>query len=156
MGYKDLVNRFSVTPPGRWLARRVLSPLDPLVYRLTGGRFTAAGPPTIPQIILTTTGRKSGKRRSVQLGFLRDGKDYFVVASNFGQAHHPAWAYNLAAEPEATVTDGPREVPVRAERLSAEEKALVWPRLEAVVPQYRVYITRTDRDIRVFRLRPTR
>jgi deazaflavin-dependent oxidoreductase (nitroreductase family) len=155
MGYKDLVNRFSVTPPGRWLTRRILSPLDPLVYRLTGGRFTAAGPPTIPQIILTTTGRKSGKRRSVQLGVLRDGKEYFVVASNFGQSNHPAWAYNLDAEPKATVTDGAHEVAVRAERLSAEEKALVWPRLEAVVPQYRVYITRTDRDIRVFRLRPT-
>jgi hypothetical protein len=73
VGCKSFVNWFSVTPPGRWLARRVILPIDPLVYRLSGGRLTAAGPPTIRQIVLTTVGRKSGRERGVQLGFIRDG-----------------------------------------------------------------------------------
>jgi hypothetical protein len=49
--------------------------------------------------------------------------------------------------------DGRTETVV-AERLSDAEKAALWPRLVAVVPQFDVYVTRTDRDIKVFRLRP--
>jgi deazaflavin-dependent oxidoreductase (nitroreductase family) len=154
MAYKDLVNRFSVTAPGRWIARKLISHLDPIIYRLSGGRFTAAGPPTIPQIILTTTGRKSGKRRSVQLGYIRHDGNLYVVASNFGQPNHPAWCYNLEANGQAWVNEAGRDLEVEATRLSDDEKAAIWPSLTAAVPQFKVYVTRTDRNIRVFRLRP--
>ena len=152
--YARLVNRFSTTPVGSWIARTLAARVDPWIYRATGGRFTSTGTLTIPQLVLTTVGRKSGERREVQLGYVADGADYLVVASNFGQAHHPAWSYNLAANPAASVYVGGRDIPVKAERLSDEEKERVWPRLVDVVPQFAVYVGRTDRNIRVFRLRP--
>jgi deazaflavin-dependent oxidoreductase (nitroreductase family) len=151
--YGDIVNRFSTTRVGAWIARQVAARVDPHVYRWSKGRFTSTGPPTIPQLILTTVGRKSGQPRSVQLGYLADAGDYVVVASNFGRGHHPAWSHNLLAEPQATVEVDGRTETVRAERLSDAEKAAIWPRLVAVVPQFDVYVTRTDRNIKVFRLR---
>jgi len=152
--YGDLVNRFSTTRMGSWIARQLAARVDPHLYRWSRGRFTSAGPPTIPQLVLTTVGRKSGRPRSVQLGYLADGGDYVVVASNFGQARHPAWSHNLLAEPRATVEVDGRTETVVAERLSDARKQAIWPRLVGVVPQFAVYVTRTDRNIRVFRLQP--
>jgi len=154
-GYARFINWFSTTPVGSWIARTLAARVDPWVYRLSKGRFTSTGTPTIPQLILTTTGRKSGAKRDVQLGYLRDGSDYILVASNFGQQHHPAWALNLAASPQASVYVGGQDVSVVARRVSDAEKERLWPRLVAVIPQFSVYITRTDRNIRVFRLTPT-
>lgn len=151
--YADMVNRFSTTKLGGWIARKIASRIDPWIYRVTGGRLTSTGLPTIPQLILTTTGRRSGAPRDVQLAYIADGRDFLVVGSNFGQSHHPAWALNLSAAPDAIVTLDGRRVAVRAERLTDHEKERLWPRLESVVPQFSVYVTRTERNIRVFRLR---
>lgn len=152
--YARFVNWFSTTRPGTWVASRLAARLDPVVYRLSRGRFTSTGPLTIPQLVLTTTGRKTGVHRSVSLGYLADGDDLVVVASNFGKPHHPAWSHNLDATPAARVTVDGREVAVRAERLDDAAKAAIWPRLVAIIPQFGVYVTRTDRSIKVYRLRP--
>jgi deazaflavin-dependent oxidoreductase (nitroreductase family) len=152
--YARFVNWFSTTRLGTWIASRVAARLDPLVYRLSGGRFTSTGPLTIPQLVLTSTGRRSGTPRSVSLGYLADGDDFVVVASNFGKSHHPAWSHNLDASPEAWVNVDGRDVAVRVARLASDEKAAIWPRLVAIIPQFGVYVTRTDRDIKVYRLRP--
>jgi deazaflavin-dependent oxidoreductase (nitroreductase family) len=152
--YARFVNWFSTTRPGTWIASRIAARLDPVVYRLSGGRFTSTGPLTIPQLVLTTTGRRSGQRRTVSLGYLADGPDFVVVASNFGKAHHPAWSYNLDATPVASVNVRGRDVSVRATRLADDEKRAIWPRLVGIIPQFRVYVTRTDRNIKVYRLRP--
>ena len=154
MAYADLVNRFSATAAGSWLARNTAARIDPLIYRATGGRFTMTGPPTVPQLTLTTMGRKSGQRRDVQLAYLADGDDYLVVASNFGQEHHPGWRYNLDADPRCVVRCGRVVTEARAEVLTDGEKAEVWPRLCEIVPQFETYVERTDRNIRVFRLVP--
>lgn len=154
MAYRDLVNRFSTTRLGSWLARTVSARLDPWLFTRTGGRWTSVGHPTIPQITLATTGRTTGERREVQLAYLADGDDYVVVASNFGQAHHPGWMYNLEADPRAQVFTGTEWVDVMAEQVAEDDKAALWPRLCEVVPQFDVYVTRTDRSIRVFRLHP--
>ena len=103
--------------------------------------------------MLTTIGRKSGQERTVQIAHLEVEDGWIVVASNFGQKNHPAWSYNLDANPEATVQAGSEVVPVQAERLSDEEKESVWSRLVETTPQFAVYRTRTDRNIRVYRLR---
>jgi deazaflavin-dependent oxidoreductase (nitroreductase family) len=153
MAYKDLVNRFSTTRVGSWIARQLAARIDPWIYRQTRGRLTSTGPPTIPQLILTTRGQRSGRPRAVQLGYLRDDRSFVVVASNFGRQHNPAWSYNLLAAPEATVYVDGRETPVRAEQVTEGEKENLWPRLDAVVPQFKTYRRRTDRNIRVFRLR---
>jgi deazaflavin-dependent oxidoreductase (nitroreductase family) len=89
----------------------------------------------------------------VQLGYLRENGSFVIVASNFGREHHPAWSYNLLASPEATVYVDGRETRVVAERVTEREREDLWPQLDAVVPQFKTYRRRTDRDIRVFRLR---
>lgn len=151
--YKRFINWLSATKPGGWLVRRTAAHVDPWIYRRTKGRFTMAGPLTIPQLVLTTTGAKSGQARTVQLGCLPEGDGrWYVVASNFGQEHHPAWMHNLLAHPEATVESDGRTVAVQATVLSDEERDALWPRLDEVVPQFATYRTRTDRSIRVFRL----
>ena len=155
MGYSDFVNRLSATKFGGALTRATAAKVDPWIYKRTKGRWVMAGRPTIPQLTLTTIGRKSGQRREVQLAALyEDDGSFVVVASNYGQEHHPGWMYNLEADPQAWVLADGNDYEVKAHSLSGEEKEKIWPRLHEIVPQFRTYLTRTDRDIRIFRLTP--
>ena len=153
MSYKDFLNSFSVTPVGRWIAKTINAKIDPFFYRISGGKFTSSGPLTIPQLTLTTVGRKSGKERTVQLGYHPDGEDMLIVASNFGGTSHPAWSYNLDANPQCKVRLGAEDKTMTATRLTDSEKAIVWPKIEGTIPQMKSYKTRTTRNIKVYRLR---
>lgn len=101
--YARLVNRFSATKAGSWLVKHWAAKVDPTIFKLTNGRFTSTGKPTLPMLALTVVGRKSGEPRTVQLAYHRDGDDYLVVASAMGQERHPAWRYNLEANPDVDV-----------------------------------------------------
>jgi len=103
-------------------------------------------------LLLTTIGRKTGEPRQVPLAFARRGRDFIVIASNFGQAHHPAWSANLIANPEATVELAGRKVTVRARLITGAERSELWAHLAEIWPAYDSYDERTDRDIRVFLL----
>ncbi len=151
--YSSFVNWLSATPFGSWIVKRFSSRVDPVVFRLTNGRFTSTGVPTLPMLALTTVGRKSGKRRDIQLAYHRDGDDYLVVASAMGQERHPAWKYNLEAHPDVEVRLRGETFAARAERLSDDEKARLWPAIKNTIPQMNVYEHRTARNINVFRLR---
>lgn len=153
MAYRDFINWFSVTPVGRWIAKTLSSRLDPILYKLSGGKITSVGPQVIPQLVLTTTGRKSGKQRSVQLGYTEDGDDVLVVASNFGGTNHPAWSYNLDADPNAKIQLGADTKDVVALRLTDSEKAILWPKIADTIPQMKSYVQRTSRNIKVYRLK---
>ena len=126
--------------------------IDPFLFRASGGRFTSIGPVVIPHVLLTTTGRKSGQQRDAQLVYTDIDDVVHIVASNFGGKSHPAWSYNLDANPRATMRLGSEPVDVTSELLSGAEKDEVWDRLVANIPNYDVYKTRTDRNIRVYRL----
>lgn len=136
-----------------WLIQHVASPLDPLIFKATNGRLTSLGPPTMPMITLTANGARSGRPRSVQLACLEHQGDYLVVASAMGQQRHPAWRYNLEANPDVEVQRSSERFAARASMLSDTEKREVWPQIRRTIPQMNVYETRTDRNIRVFRLR---
>lgn len=150
--YARMVNRFSATKPGSWLVRRVAAKVDPKLFKLSNGRFTVTGKPTLPQLAMTTTGRRSGQPRSVQVAFHPDGDDYLIVASAMGQEHHPAWRYNIEANPEVEIQLRGRTVRARASKLDAAEKDRLWPAIATTIPQMNTYIKRTDRDLEVFRL----
>lgn len=139
----------------RWFAAagRLLVPADRLVGRLTRGRVVALG--LIPSLVITTTGRRSGRPRSNPLLYVGDDDAYVVVGSNWGQTHQPAWALNLLADPLATVTVKGRLVPVRARVVVGAERDRLWRKLVTVWPPYETYVRRAGgRDIRVFRLEP--
>lgn len=152
MGYREFVNGFAVTPMGAWVAKHISSTLDPFFYRVSGGRFTASGPLTIPQLALTSIGRKSGKERTVQLGYHADGNGWLIIASNFGGESHPAWSYNLDANPACRIRLGTEDKNVIATRLSDDEKAIALPKIESSLPMIKTYKTRTTRNIKVYRL----
>lgn len=146
--------RFASSKPGSWVIRKLM-PLDRRVLLRTRGRRTVLGPIGIPTLLLETTGRKSGQQRLSPLLYARDeGEAVIVVGSNFGQAHHPAWTGNLLAEPRARVISGGEEIPVVAELLAGAEAEAGWQKMVDLAGNYAVYKTRTDREIRVFRLTP--
>ncbi|MGL5912144.1 MAG: nitroreductase/quinone reductase family protein [Phycicoccus sp.] len=153
--YRRAVNGFSATRPGSWLVRHVAAHADPHLFRWSGGRMTITGVPTVPMLVLTTTGRRSGRARSVQLAHLAEpAGSWLVVGSAMGQDHDPGWVRNLRAEPRAHVILPGRELDVTATELSREEKMQHWPALVRTVPQLRTYVRRTTRDIPVVRLAP--
>ncbi len=123
------------------------------MYRVTNGKAggrLAGG----PVLLLTTTGRKSGRERTVPLLYLPDGENLVVVGSNGGTATHPAWWLNLRSNPEATVEVGGRKTRVRAEEAGPAEKERLWPSLVEMYGGYEGYRRRTDREIPVVILRP--
>jgi deazaflavin-dependent oxidoreductase (nitroreductase family) len=136
-----------------WLFKHVASRLDPLIFQATNGRFTSMGPPAMPMLTLTATGRRSGEPRSVHLACLERQGDYLVVASAMGQEKHPAWRYNIEANPEVEVQVRGERFPARAQLLTDSEKQEVWADVRLAIPQMTVYEARTDRNIRVFRLK---
>jgi deazaflavin-dependent oxidoreductase (nitroreductase family) len=145
----------SCTRPGSRLIQ-LLTPLDRRVLERTDGRYTVLGPVGAPVLLLTTTGAKSGLPRRQPLLFARDpDRDALVVVgSNFGGEKHPAWTANLLAHPEATVTLGGALVSVRAELLQGEEADRAYGWMVEATRTYAEYRSRTDRQIRVFRLLP--
>lgn len=151
--YSTLVNRFSATRFGSWLVKHLAARVDPLLFRWSKGRLTATGVPTLPMLTLTTIGRRSGRPRATQLAFHRDGDDLLVVASAMGQAHAPDWMHNLIAQPDVEVQLRGESYPVRAELLSDDERAGLWPAIQRTIPQMSVYERRTQRPLKVFRLR---
>ncbi|MFF0101329.1 nitroreductase family deazaflavin-dependent oxidoreductase [Micromonospora sp. NPDC005257] len=139
----------------RWFGAtmRLLVPADRLVGRITKGRVVAFG--LVPTLVLTSTGRRSGKPRSNPLVYVPDGDAYVVIGSNWGQQHQPSWTFNLMADPAAEVDVKGRRVPVTAEQVTGEERERLFARLVQEWPAYRTYVERAGgREIRVFRLIP--
>lgn len=121
-------------------------------YRMTGGLIggSALGAPVL---LLTTTGRKSGRARTTPLLYLEDGENFVVVGSNGGNDNHPAWFLNLRANPQAEIEIRNERTPVRAEIASSEERARLWPKLVEMYSGYARYQQETRREIPVVRLR---
>jgi len=150
---RDRLIDIAGSKPGSWLLR-TLTPLDRRVLSRSRGRFTVLGPFGAPTMLFTTTGSKSGHPRTSPLLYHREPGRLFVVGSNFGQAHHPAWTNNLLSDPRATVTIGGQDVLVRARLLTGAERDRIWQAFVALASTYDAYRSRTDRDIRVFALDP--
>ena len=125
------------------------------LYRLTGGRLgntwrvgSALRKPA-PVCLLTTTGRKTGEKRTAPLLFMRDGADVVVVASQGGMARNPAWYLNLVAEPEVSVQIGSTTTDMIARTADDAERATLWPRLVEMYHDFDTYAAWTDRTIPV-------
>ncbi|MFD7900202.1 nitroreductase family deazaflavin-dependent oxidoreductase [Streptomyces sp. NPDC059743] len=105
-----------------------------------------------PCLLLDYRGRRTGQWRRTVLIYGRDGDGYLLVASKGGADEHPLWFLNLEANPDVRLRVGAERFAARAETLSPEEKARVWPGLVELFPQYDEYQKKTDRDIPVVRL----
>ena len=129
-------------------AVRIFGAANRAVYRASGGKV-AGSMRGAPVLLLTTVGRKTGKRRTMPLLYLRDGDALVVVASEGGAPKHPAWFLNLVADPAVEVEVGRAREQRRARVATEEERARLWPRLVEMYPGYAVYELKTTRQIPV-------
>jgi deazaflavin-dependent oxidoreductase (nitroreductase family) len=109
----------------------------------------------IATLLLTTTGRKSGKALTLPLIFGQSGAQYMVVASKGGAPAHPAWYLNLKANPEVKVQIKGDKFTARAHTANPQERAALWPKMVEIYGPYADYQTKTDREIPVVILKRT-
>jgi proline iminopeptidase len=107
-----------------------------------------------PTLLLTTIGRKTGKRLELPLIYGRHGDAYVIVASKGGHKAHPIWYLNLAANPEVEIQVKAERMRARARTAIGEERAELWQRMVELYGPYADYQARTDREIPVVVLDP--
>ena len=106
----------------------------------------------VPWMLLTTTGARSGRERTIPLAFFnRDGRIY-IIASKGGALTHPAWFHNLIANPDVIAEFGDDPVPSKAVVLAGEERDEVFAWIAAQNKTFAKYQSRTDRTIPVVEL----
>lgn len=122
------------------------------LYRWSGGRVLGSVGGT-PILLLTTTGRKSGKGRTTPLGYFADGQDYIIVASNGGRPTRPAWYYNLTQTPQVTIQMRDRAIQANASTVPEHERAALWQKIAAAAPAYAPYAA-PERAVPLVRVTP--
>jgi F420H(2)-dependent quinone reductase len=132
----------------RWTGK-----LNVPLYRISGGRI-GGHVAKAPVLLLTTTGRRSGQRRTAPVVYLADGERLVVIGSNAGHSRAPAWSLNLKANPDAEVEIGRRRRRVRARVAEGEERADLWRKHNEQYSGFDEYEARTGRDIALFVLEP--
>lgn len=154
--FQRLVQACASTRPGAWAFAHTLRHVDDAVGRLTRGRHSAPGLLAgLPVLDLTTTGRKSGARRTTHLISVPVGDTLALLGTNFGQKATPAWVLNLEADPRAVVRYRGTERDVVARPAGETERAAVAARAAGIYGGYLKYQERiTTRRVRIFVLEP--
>ena len=116
------------------------------MYQWTSGRIghTLRG---LPVLLLTTKGKKTGQLRTKALMYVPHGEAYAVIASNLGKDDHPAWWYNLQAEPKASVQIGSSKFTVHAREAQEDERESIWQAIAEKTSDYEQYRSWTSRRI---------
>jgi deazaflavin-dependent oxidoreductase (nitroreductase family) len=141
----------SSSRPGAWLFARSMPQIDRIVLRVSRGQVTLAGTAAgIPVLTITTTGARSGLRRTTPLLGVPCGDDIAIIGTNFGQPGTPGWYYNLRAEPRAEVTYRNKSVTATAREADAEERQTILAQARKIYGGYEAYARRiTGRQIPV-------
>jgi deazaflavin-dependent oxidoreductase (nitroreductase family) len=132
-----------VPSPAQWVRDQVE------LFESSGGTegITLRG---MPVILLTTKGAKSGDIRKSPLMRVEHDGTYAVVASMGGAPKNPVWYYNVVANPEVELQDGPSRWDMVAREVTGDEKRVWWDRAVEAYPDYAEYQKKTDRQIPVF------
>ena len=154
--FRRLMRRLAASGPGAWLFARVLHHVDRPVHRLTRGRATLGSLVSgLPVVMLTTTGARSGKPRTVPVLGIPADDGLAVIASNWGQERPPAWDHNLRAHPDASIAIGRTSRRVRAVVADGERRERIWREGLEVYPGWSQYERRAGgRRITVYVLEP--
>ena len=123
------------------------------LYNVSGGRI-GGKMGKVPVLLLTTTGRKTGKQRTLPLVYIMDGSAYVITASAGGADKHPGWFFNIRSNPQATIQVKDKHIKVTAEIAGPEKKPELWARLVEVAPNFAGYQKRTSREIPMVILHP--
>ena len=133
---------------------RLFMALGTYLYKISngkiGGRISG-----LQVLLLTTTGRKTGKKRTTPLGYFKDQEGgYVIIGSNAGFDTHPAWFHNLTSQPHVTIQIKDKELEVNAEVAGPEKRNQLWTQLVKLAPFYGGYEKKTDRQIPIVILHP--
>jgi len=128
--------------------QRLFSRTHVAFYRLSRGRI-GGRLWNSPVLLLTTLGRKTGKKRTTPLLYFRDDDRIIIVASNGGSDKEPSWWTNLRRDPHAEVQTKRDRRRIIARKASEEEKSDYWPLLTKMYPAYNDYQRKTKREIPV-------
>ncbi len=128
--------------------------LNIILYRLTGGILGGnMGGATV--LLLTTTGRKTGKQRTTPLRYLPHDKGYMIVASNYGKEKPPAWFVNLQANPQVNFQVMDKHMTARAEIASDAQQPALYQKFINADPRFTEYAkTAAPRTIAIILLNP--
>jgi F420H(2)-dependent quinone reductase len=124
-----------------------------VLYRLTNGRVGGSFGGA-PILLLTTVGRKTGKRWTTPLIYLRDGDDFVVVAGGRGVVR-PSWYYNIRDDPEVSIRVGRQVLSVHAGIVGPGRRKELWARLTAIFPAYESHQRTAGREFPVVAFVPT-
>lgn len=154
--FQHVVQLFASTRPGAWTFSKMLPRLDDLVGKVTRGRHSAPGLVAgLPVLDLTTTGRRSGARRTTHLISIPVDDHLALIGTNFGQPSTPAWVLNLEADPRASVTYRGAAREVVARPADEDERRAVMANSAGIYGGYLKYRSRiTGRSVRIFVLEP--
>lgn len=139
----------SSSRPGAWLLARSLPQIDKLALRISRGPVTLTGlTGGIPVLTLTTTGARSGRRRTTPLTGVPSGGDIAIIGAHFGQPGTPAWHHNLRAQPRAEVTYRNTTIAATARPAGPDERRAILGQASTIYPGYQAYARHlTDREI---------
>lgn len=111
---------------------------------VVGGDFTG-----VPLLLLTTTGARSGQRRTMPVTYLADGSRLVVFAANGGRGNHPGWYHNLLARPTARVEVGKETYEVTATLAQGADRDRLWAQQLLRTPYFAGFQERAGREIPV-------
>jgi len=125
------------------------------LYNVSGGRI-GGKMGKVPVLLLTTTGRKSGKQRTLPLIYIMDNSAYVITASAGGADKNPGWFFNIRSNPQATIQVKDKHIKVTVEVAGQDKKSELWARLVEVAPNFAGYQKRTSREIPMVILLPVK
>ena len=149
---KRLLHRLGMSSIGRWYGIEVASRIDPVLLRLTRGRFATTA--FFPLVLLTTRGRRSGRPRTVTVTYFTDCDEVILTASSFGRQKHPAWYLNAVANPVVELSAGGHRGRYVVRETEGAERDRLFELSKRLYAGYGLYEQRaTERTIPVLALR---
>lgn len=131
-----------MTGAGTWFLKHVSKRIDPWLLRASRGRVSTIM--VTPVVLLTTTGARTGRARTVPLVYFTDGDRVVLMASNYGGRRHPAWYRNVCANPEVTMTAGGRSGRYVGRAAEGEEYERLWSLAQRLTRVYARYQGMTE------------
>ena len=123
------------------------------LYQRTDGKF-GGKIQGLPVLLLTTTGRKTGKKRITPLGYFQHDGYYVITASFAAFGAKPGWFYNLKNNPEVALQIQDKQLAATAETVSHPLRQNLWNKLIEIAPNYKAYQQRATIEIPMVLLRP--
>jgi deazaflavin-dependent oxidoreductase (nitroreductase family) len=134
-------------------ALKALFKAHTVIYEASDGRIGASAG-DVPMLLLSVTGRKSGKKRSTPLVYFQDGDSYVVVGSDGAAKRDPQWWKNLQVDPSGEIRVGRKKFSMNATLATGTERERLWEIGKTVNPMWQKYQARTQRELPVVVLTP--